>query len=66
MFNANALKAEIVRNGMTQGEVAKRIGMTPVTFSKKMSTGKFGIEEAQDLIDLLNIGDVNAIFFSQQ
>ena len=66
MLNANALKAEIVRNGMTQGEVARRIGITGATFSKKMRTNGFGIDEADKLIKLLGIQDPGAIFFSAE
>ena len=66
MLNANALRAEIARNGMTQGEVAKRIGMSANTFSTKMKNSGFGIVEAERLIHLLGIRDPNAIFFSQE
>lgn len=66
MLNANALRAEIARNGMTQGEVAKRIGMSANTFSNKMKNSGFGIVEAEKLIHLLDIRDPNAIFFSRE
>ena len=66
MLNANALRAEIARNGMTQGEVAKRIGISRATFSKKMRTNGFGMAEADKLIELLGIKNPGAIFFSTE
>ena len=66
MFDANALRAEIARNGMTQGQVAKSIGMTANTFSYKMKHSSFGIKEADRLIDLLGIQNPNAIFFGRE
>lgn len=63
MFNANALRAEIARNGYTQKDVAKRIGVTPTTFSKKMKTGDFGMIEASIMIEMLGIRKPDAIFF---
>lgn len=66
MLNANALRAEIARNGMTQGQVAERIGMSATTFSKKMKTNGFGMNEAEKLIDLLGIQNPGAIFFASE
>lgn len=66
MFNANALKAEIARNGMTQSSVAKSIGISANTFSTKMKNGTFGIDEAEAISKLLNIGNPGAIFFDQE
>ena len=66
MLNANALRAEIARNGMTQGEVAKSIGISRATFSKKMRSNGFGIDEADKLIRLLGIQNPGAIFFSAE
>lgn len=63
MLDAKALRAEIARNGMTQGQVAERIGMTASTFSRKIKTNGFGMDEADDLIDLLGIQNPGAIFF---
>lgn len=66
MLNVNALRAEIARNGMTQGQVAERIGITATTFSKKMKTNGFGLDEADKIIELLGIQDPGAIFFSNE
>lgn len=66
MLNANALKAEIARNGMTQATVAKSIGISANTFSTKMKNGTFGIDEAEAIAKVLNIGNPGAIFFSAE
>ena len=63
MLNANALRAEIARNGMTQTSVAKSIGISANTFSMKMKRGTFGIDEAEAIARLLNIRNPGAIFF---
>ena len=64
MLNTNALRAEIARNGMTQASVAKSIGISEVSFSNKMKTGKFGLLEAEAIARLLDIRDPGAIFFN--
>ena len=64
MINANLIKAKIVENGMTQGQVAKEIGMTAKTFCDKMRTGKFGLDEADKMIKLLKIEEPARYFFT--
>lgn len=66
MLNANLLRAEIARNGMTQGQVAERIGMSANTFSFKMRNNGFGLVEADKLIELLGIRDPGAVFFCRE
>lgn len=64
MLNANALKGEIKRNGLTIAQVADAIGVSESTMSRKLKYGSFGIEEAEKLITLLDIADPCAIFFA--
>lgn len=64
MIRTNDLKAIIVKNGLTQSEVAKMIGITPKTFYDKMKKGVFGSDEIQILIDELAIDDPMSIFFA--
>ena len=66
MINQKALKAEIIRNGMTQESVAKSIGMSTATFWRKMKAGTFGIDEVERLIDLLHISDPVSVFLCQK
>lgn len=66
MINANQLRAEIARAGMTQKSVAQSIGMSENTFSKKINSGKFGLDDAEKMIKLLGIQNPNAVFFAQE
>jgi len=66
MINSNKLRGKIAEAGMTQKEVAQKIGMTPKTFSMKMKSGKFGLDEADKIISLLKIKDPSLIFFASE
>lgn len=66
MINANLLRGKIAEAGLTQREVAQEIGMSEKTFSLKMKSGKFGLDEAQAMISLLSINDPNPIFFPKE
>ncbi len=66
MIKTDKLKGVIVENGLTQMEVAKRIGITPKTFYEKMKNGVFGSDEIQVMIDLLHIDDPVSIFFAKE
>lgn len=65
MLNRNMLRGKIVEKGMTEKQVAKEIGMSSKTFSLKMKSGKFGLDEADKIIALLEIEKPEQIFFSQ-
>lgn len=64
MINVNLLKGSIVSNGLTQGDVAEKLGITPQTFSAKMKKGVFGSDEIEKLIKILEIKDPVPIFFN--
>lgn len=64
-MNANALKAEIVRNGLTYEQTARGIGMSETTFWRRMRSGNFGLDEANRLIKLLSIKNPAEIFFGE-
>lgn len=66
MLDVNALRAEIVRNGTTQAEVAEKLGMTAKTFGVKLKNSSFGIDEAYRMIEFLNIEDPAKIFFATE
>lgn len=66
MFNGNVLKAEIARNGYTQGQVAEMLGMSANTFSLKLKKGKFGCDEADRMIDILDIKQPAFVFFGRE
>ena len=63
MINANKIRARIVELGMTQKTVAEKIGMSEKTFSIKMNNGKFGLDEAEKLIEVLDIAEPVPYFF---
>ena len=66
MINVNLIRAKIAEKGMTQAQVAKEIGMTPKTFSIKMNSGKFGLDEADKMISLLEIDRPELYFFANE
>lgn len=63
MIDVNKLKGSIVSAGKTQTDVAKRLGITPKTFSIKLKKGIFGSDEIEAMIDYLSIEDPLSIFF---
>ena len=44
MVNTNALRAEWVKKGMTQSQVAERIGISSKTMSNRMKKKEFGTD----------------------
>lgn len=64
MINVNLLKAEIVKNGMTQSEFCKAIGMPHSTFVRKMKKRIVNTDEAETMTRVLKIKDPNKIFFA--
>lgn len=66
MLNRNALRAEIVRNGLTQKDIAKIIGISEKTFILKMKKGVFGTDEAEAMIKALGITNPISIFFAEE
>lgn len=65
MVNSAELRGIIARNGLSQTDVAKMIGVTPKTFYSKMNKGVFGSDEIQTMIDKLNIDNPMEIFFAK-
>ena len=64
MINVNLLKAEIVKNGLTQLDFCKRIGMSHSTFVRKMKMKNLTTNEAEKMITVLGIEEPEKIFFS--
>ena len=63
MIRTNELRGVIAKNGYSQSDIARMIGITPKTFYEKMKIGVFGSDEIQVMIDELHIEDPTAIFF---
>ena len=65
MIKTDELRGIIAKNGLSQTDVAKMIGVTPKTFYEKMKIGIFGSDEIQIMIDELHIDDPASIFFAK-
>lgn len=65
MIDTNALRGKIYEKGYSQRKVAEEIGITAKTFYSKMSTGVFGSDEIEKMIDLLDIEEPAKIFFAK-
>lgn len=64
MVATDKLRGIISERGLSQREVAKRLGITEKTFYSKMKKGVFGTDEAERLVRLLEIKDPASIFFA--
>ena len=66
MIKTDELRGIIAKNGLSQSDVAKMIGVTPKTFYEKMKNGVFGSDEIQIMIDELHIDNPMLIFFAHK
>lgn len=66
MIKTDELRGIIVKNGLSQSDMAMKIGITPKTFYEKMKNGVFGSDEIQIMIDELHIDDPAKIFFAKE
>lgn len=66
MIKTDELRGIIAKNGFSQSDIAKEIGITPKTFYEKMKNGVFGSDEIQIMIDVLKIENPIDIFFANE
>ena len=66
MINENLLKASYVAKGLTQEEVAEKLGITTNTFRYKIKNNTLDVRQMDVLIDLLDIKNPIEIFFTKQ
>lgn len=66
VIKTDELRGVIAKNGYSQSDIAKMIGITPKTFYEKMKNGIFGSDEIQIMINNLHIEDPMAIFFAEK
>jgi hypothetical protein len=66
MIKTNELRGIFAKNGKSQADVAKILGMAPKTFYGKMQRGVFGSDEIQTMIDEFHIEDPTSIFFARE
>lgn len=65
-MDTNKLRGIIAERGLSQRKVAEQLGMTERTFYSKMKRGVFGTDEAQQMVDILQIENPADIFFEQR
>ena len=65
MILVNEIKGKMAAKGLTQEMVAQKIGMAPRTFSLRLKKGVFGTDEADKLIEILDIQNAADIFFAK-
>jgi transcriptional regulator with XRE-family HTH domain len=63
MLNVLEFKAAMVRKGYTQKMLAEKLGISEKTLCERLKAQRFGTEEIEQLIPLLEISDPMAIFF---
>ena len=56
MIKTDELRGIIAKNGLSQTDVAKMIGVTPKTFYEKMKNGVFGSDEIGSHTPGINAG----------
>ena len=66
MIRTDELRGVIAKNGYSQSDVAKMLGITPKTFYEKMKKGVFGSDEIEIMIKKLRIENPMPIFFDQK
>ena len=65
MTDTNKLKAILVENGLTQKQVAEKIGISSTSLNYKISNKRpFNSDEMFRLCDILNIKEPRNIFFA--
>lgn len=65
MIKTNELRGIFAKNGKSQTDVAKMLGITPKTFYGKMQKGIFNSNEIQAMIDEFHIEDPVGVFFAK-
>lgn len=63
--NVNLLKYYMVKAGYTQKELAKSLGISEQTLTRKLKKRVFGTDEAAKIVELLSIDDPKAVFFGE-
>jgi transcriptional regulator with XRE-family HTH domain len=64
MVDLKELKVLLIRNNMTQAELAQAMGVAPATLSRKLNKGQLTLNDANAIINVLKIDDPVPIFFA--
>lgn len=65
MVRTDLLRESMDRSGVTQAQVASRLGMTTRTFYRRMKLGVFRSDEMEAMVELLQLSDPMAVFFDR-
>ena len=63
MIRVDLLEGEIARAGLSDAELARRMGITPKTFYAKKKKGIFGSNEIEKIVRECGIAEPMPIFF---
>lgn len=66
MIDVSKLRGKMAEKGYSQKDVAEKMGIQPNTLRRKMNRGVFGSDEIEALINILDIVDPMAIFFTNK
>ena len=66
MILVNEIKGRMVAKGITHEELAKSLGISKKTLYLKFKRGIFGSDEMFKMIEVLDIENPSAIFFSKE
>lgn len=64
MLDRKRLRAEILRHGKKQKDMARLLGMTDKTFSVRLREGWFRTDEVERMMAVLGMTDPRPIFFA--
>ncbi len=63
MLNVPEFRAAMVRKGYTQKALSEILGISEKTFCERLKKKRFGTEEIEQLIPVLDINEPMKIFF---
>ena len=69
MVNTDKLRGRMAEKRISGVDMAGYLGISPKGFYEKMKHGRFGLDDASVMIEVLDISDVNDIadiFFSKK
>ncbi len=65
MVDVNLLKSEMLKCGLTRGELCEKAKISQSTFSRRIKHGFFRTDEATRITEILNLKNPAEIFFSR-
>lgn len=65
MIDTKQIQHAMLDNDVTQGQLAKEMGIDVTTLRRKLKNGSFYSTEMDKMIEILNIEDPVGVFFAQ-